>query len=306
MVETRDEQSFAEWLQDGGKVEAGDWMPDAYRREAVKIAGFQAILEVVPMPMFYKFMCYAPSFRRKRILLAKVQDEIGHCHITCRVLEDLGKPREALFQEYADGRVHLNYPFHFPVDDWCELPGMLLATNSAALVQFRSLAHGSYLPYVRALRKILREESFHFYNALEWAHELIKDGTPSQRTKAEAGLRKWWHIAIYQFGPPEGTVSGARDWRRWQIKVDENEKLRQEWITMMLPIFRSLGVDPDPRLQRAPESDGWRYSPLDWQHFTRVIREDASPYHTWLNDEFKRFLREDAWVREALDLTAAA
>lgn len=304
-ISEKRERAFVEYVRQGGKVEASDWMPEEYRREVIKIASFQAILEVVPMPMMRRFMYSGPSFRRKRILLAKIQDEIGHCHITCRVLEDLGKTREELFQDYLEGRVRLNYPFHFAVEDWCELPAMLLLTNSAALVQFRSLAHGSYMPYARALRKIAREESFHFYNALEWAHQLVTEGTPSQRSKVQEGLQKWWHIAIYQFGPPEEASAGGRDWRRWRIKVDENEKLRQEWITMLLPIVRSLGVDPDPELRQDPETGQWHYQPLDWDNFFKVIREDRSPYYRWLNEEFRRYLREDLWVREALERAAA-
>lgn len=299
------EEEFVRYLEAGGKVEAGSWMPDEYREEVYKIGGFQAILEVVPMPMFHKFMYYGPSLRRKRILLAKIQDEIGHCHITCRVLEDLGKPREQLFDDYLAGKIPLNYPFHFPVNHWCELPAMLLLTNSAAVVQFRSLARGSYLPYVRALRKILREESFHFYNALQWVHELITEGTPSQRARTQEALYNWWNIVLYQFGPPESVAKSKRDWRKWRIKVDDNERLRQEWISMLLPIVRSLGVKPDPEPVYDPETGQWQYGSLDWDRFFRIVKEDRSDYYTWLNDEFKRWLRQDLWIREVLEVAAA-
>jgi len=49
-----DVDGFVAYIQAGGKVEAGDWMPEEYKNEVMKIAGFQAILEVVPMPLFRK------------------------------------------------------------------------------------------------------------------------------------------------------------------------------------------------------------------------------------------------------------
>jgi len=39
----------------------------------------------------------APTLWRRRPLLGKMQDEVGHCHITARMLEDMGKSREELF-----------------------------------------------------------------------------------------------------------------------------------------------------------------------------------------------------------------
>lgn len=293
-----DVDGFVAYIQAGGKVEAGDWMPEEYKNEVIKIASFQAILEVVPMPLFRRWMYMAPTLWRRRPLLGKIQDEVGHCHITARMLEDLGKSREELFSDYLEGRIHLNYPFKFPVDSWGELPAFLLLTNSAAVVQFRSLAHGSYLPYCRVMKKIMREESFHFYHALQLCHELVTEGTPRQRAQVQEGLAKWWHIAIYQFGPPEHLTKG-RDWRKWRVKVDANETLRQQWISMLYPIVRSLGVEPDPNLERDPDTGEWRYSPLDWDRFFHLIRQ-RTPLEEWYVEEFKRSYENDQWALKAL------
>ena len=36
----------------------------------------------------------APTLQRKLTLTAKIQDEVGHCQLIYRVVEDLGKPPE--------------------------------------------------------------------------------------------------------------------------------------------------------------------------------------------------------------------
>jgi ring-1,2-phenylacetyl-CoA epoxidase subunit PaaA len=126
----------------------------------------------------------------------------------------------------------------------------------------------------------------------------VTEGTPRQRAQVQEGLAKWWHIAIYQFGPPEHLTKG-RDWRKWRVKVDENETLRQQWISMLYPIVRSLGVEPDPNLERDPDTGEWRYSPLDWDRFFHLIRQ-RTPLEEWYVEEFKRSYENDQWALKAL------
>ncbi len=57
----------------------------------------------------------APTLRRKLALTAKVQDEVGHAQLLYRVAEDLGKPREAMFDDLLAGQDEV--PQRLPLPD---------------------------------------------------------------------------------------------------------------------------------------------------------------------------------------------
>ena len=50
---------------------------------------------------------------------------------------------------------------------------------------------GVYLPYARALRKIEREESFHYQHALDLTHEVLTHGDAEQRRRVQEGFELW-------------------------------------------------------------------------------------------------------------------
>ena len=60
------------------KIEAKDWMPEAYRRTLVRQISQHAHSEIIGMQPEGNWLTRAPTLRRKTILLAKVQDEAGH------------------------------------------------------------------------------------------------------------------------------------------------------------------------------------------------------------------------------------
>ena len=61
-----------------GKIEAQDWMPDAYRKTLLRQISQHAHSEIVGMLPEGNWISRAPSLKRKAILIAKVQDEAGH------------------------------------------------------------------------------------------------------------------------------------------------------------------------------------------------------------------------------------
>ena len=71
-------QTFEERLAQGEKIEPGDWMPDGYRRQLIRMISQHAHSEVVGMLPEGAWITRAPNLRRKMVLMAKVQDEAGH------------------------------------------------------------------------------------------------------------------------------------------------------------------------------------------------------------------------------------
>ena len=98
----------------GGKVEATDWMPDDYRTSVLRFVEMHANSELMGVLPEREWLMRAPTLRRKLALTAKVQDEVGHAQLLYRVAEDLGKPREAMFDDLLAGRTKFHNVFHYP------------------------------------------------------------------------------------------------------------------------------------------------------------------------------------------------
>src|SRR3712207_7713726 len=71
----RTEQEFKEYVQEGGAVEAGDWMPDDYRAKLVKFIEMHGNSELMGVLPEREWILRAPTLQRKLALTAKVQDE---------------------------------------------------------------------------------------------------------------------------------------------------------------------------------------------------------------------------------------
>src|SRR3954452_2947600 len=91
--------AFTAYVQQGGKVEAGDWMPEEYRIQVLRFVEMHANSELMGVLPEREWINRAPNLKRKLALTAKVQDEVGHAELLYRVAEDLGKSREAMFAD---------------------------------------------------------------------------------------------------------------------------------------------------------------------------------------------------------------
>src|SRR5947207_1395558 len=133
----------------------------------------------------------APSLRRKLSLTAKVQDEVGHAQILYRIAEDLGKSREAMFEDLINGRTKFHNVFHYPTESWGDVAVIGWLIDGAALVTQRALLDSSYAPYVRAMRRICAEESLHLRHGEDLMLELVS-GTDEQRAVFQDAVNRWW------------------------------------------------------------------------------------------------------------------
>ncbi len=75
----------------GEKIEPRDWMPQAYRKQLVRMIEQHAHSEIIGALPEGTWITRAPGFRRKLALMAKVQDEVGHAQLLYSAAETLGK-----------------------------------------------------------------------------------------------------------------------------------------------------------------------------------------------------------------------
>src|SRR5438445_7828984 len=156
------EQAHFDAVMDAdGKIEAQDWMPDAYRKTLIRQISQHAHSEIIGMQPEGNWISRAPSLKRKAILLAKVQDEAGHGLYLYAAAETLGISREELVDQLLEGRAKYSSIFNYPTLTWADIGAIGWLVDGAAIMNQIPLCRCSYGPYARAMVRICKEESFH-------------------------------------------------------------------------------------------------------------------------------------------------
>jgi ring-1,2-phenylacetyl-CoA epoxidase subunit PaaA len=288
---------FNERIAGGAKVETEDWMPDDYRRGVLKFVEMHANSEIMGALPERECLPFAPSLKRKMSLAAKIQDEVGHAQLLYRVAEDLGKSRDAMFQDLVTGRSKFHNVFHYPVHHWGDVALIGYLIDGAALVTQASLRESSYAPYARVLKRICAEEQLHLRHGEDILLELA-GGTKEQHEMFQDALDRWWLAIIHFFGPRSNVEKDLL--LHWKVKTRTNEDQRQEFLDRYVPKIMELGYTlptPTPALQ-----DGhWVIDEdeIDWGPLESIKRNQGPETERRLSR--RRTIYEDhRWVREAL------
>src|SRR5262245_65972075 len=232
------------------KVEAKDWMPEAYRRTLVRQISQHAHSEIVGMLPEGNWITRAPSLLRKTILIAKVQDEGGHGAYLYSAAETLGISRGELVDQLLTGKAKYSSIFNYPTPTWADVGAIGWLVDGAAIMNQIPLCRCSYGPYARAMVRICKEESFHQRQGYEIMMHLAR-GTPAQRRMAQEALDRWWWPSLMMFGPSDATSKHTAQSMRWKIKRFTNDELRQKCVDSTVPQAEFLRLRvPDPDLRR--------------------------------------------------------
>jgi ring-1,2-phenylacetyl-CoA epoxidase subunit PaaA len=296
-------QAFEARIARGEKIEPGDWMPEEYRRQLIRMISQHAHSEIVGMLPEGAWITRAPNLRRKMVLLAKVQDEAGHGQYLYHAAETLGITREEMIEQLLSGRAKYATVFNYPTLNWADNGIIGWLVDGAAIKNQTMLAQASYGPYSRAMVRICAEESFHMKQGKEMVI-MYAQGTPFQRKCVQDALNRWWWPTLMMFGLPDDTSTNSPTLMRWGIKTRSNDTLRQEFVNEMAPELQLLGLEiPDPALRWDEESGNWITGPIDWDEFWRVVKGDG-PCNQERLDARRSAHDEGAWVREAMEAYA--
>jgi ring-1,2-phenylacetyl-CoA epoxidase subunit PaaA len=290
-------ERFEAHVMNGGKVEAVDAMPDEYRTAVLRFVEMHANSELMGVLPEREWLMRAPTLRRKLALTAKVQDEVGHAQLLYRVAEDLGKPREAMFDDLLAGKTKFHNVFHYPTVGWADVGMIAWLVDAAAIVAQQALRDSSYAPYARTMRKICWEESVHIMHGRDVVVTMVT-GTPAQRAAIQDALDRWWGPLMQMHGP-RSPREKDRD-LYWRIKAKTSEELRQEFLSIYVPRLWELGLTlPDAELRHDDATDTWLYGEPDWQELRTVVTN-----HGPMSEARLAFRRENwdatAWVRETV------
>jgi ring-1,2-phenylacetyl-CoA epoxidase subunit PaaA len=283
----------------GEKIEPGDWMPDEYRRQLVRMISQHAHSEVVGMLPEGAWITRAPSLRRKMILLAKVQDEAGHGQYLYHAAETLGVTREEMLAALLEGRAKYSSIFNYPTLNWADMGVIGYLVDFAAILNQTMLARCSYGPYARAMVRISAEENFHKKQGQDIVIRLA-GGTPRQKAMVQDSINRWWWPTLMMFGPHNSDSPNTPILVRWGIKTRTNDELRQVFVDQIVPELHALGLSvPDPDLRFDAESGNWVTGEIDWDEFWQVVK-GFGPCNKERMEARVTAHEDGAWVREAL------
>ena len=292
-------RAFEERIARGEKIEPGDWMPEEYRRQLIRMISQHAHSEIVGQLPEGAWITRAPNLRRKLILLAKVQDEAGHGQYLYHAAETLGATRAEMIEALLTGKAKYASVFNYPTLNWADNAAIGYLVDGAAILNQTMLARCSYGPYSRAMVRICAEESFHFQQGKEMVI-LYSQGTSLQRRMIQDAINRWWWPAMMMFGPHDAKSKNSRVLIRWGVKTKTNDELRHSFVQQIVPELHAMGLNvPDAELRYDEASGGWQHGPIDWDEFWRVIKGDGPCNRERM--EARRAAHENgAWVREAL------
>ena len=249
---------FEAYIDADQKIEAKDWMPDAYRKTLIRQISQHAHSEIVGMLPEGNWITRAPSLKRKAILLAKVQDEAGHGLYLYSAAETLGANRDDLLDALHEGKAKYSSIFNYPTLTWADMGAVGWLVDGAAIMNQVPLCKCSYGPYARAMVRVCKEESFHQRQGFQ-IMVILTEGTEAQKEMAQDAFNRWWWPSLMMFGPSDGDSTHSARSMKWKIKRFSNDELRQRFVDMTVPQAELLGLTvPDPDLKWNEENGALR------------------------------------------------
>ncbi len=294
------QQNFQKRLDQEQKIEPKDWFPKEYRKNLLRQMSQHAHSEVIGMQPEGYWIKFAPTLRRKAILLAKVQDEAGHGLYLYSAAETLGRSRGKMIEALHQGTAKYASIFNYPSLSWADVGIIGWLVDGAAIVNQLSLQRASYGPYARAMVRICKEESFHQRQGYDIVMTLAR-GSTEQRSMVQDALNRWWWPVLMMFGPHDSESVHSAQSMTWKIKREGNDELRRKFVNQVVPQADFLGLKmPDAELQWNEERGSYDFGEIDWDEFYRVISGEG-PCNRQRLDHHRGAHEEGRWVREAMD-----
>jgi ring-1,2-phenylacetyl-CoA epoxidase subunit PaaA len=299
--------AFQQRIDAEEKIEAKDWMPEAYRRTLIRQISQHAHSEIIGMQPEGNWLTRAPTLKRKAILLAKVQDEAGHGLYLYSAAETLGVSRDQMVADLLSGKAKYSSIFNYPTVSWADIGAIGWLVDGAAIMNQIPLCRCSYGPYARAMVRVCKEESFHQRQGFEIMLTLCR-GTEAQKAMAQDALNRWWWPSLMMFGPNDSESKHSAQSMAWKIKRFSNDELRQKFVDVTVQQAEFLGITvPDPDLVFDEESGHYRFGEIDWQEFMDVVagngpcnkqrlakRTDAHENGEWVRDAAQAYANKQS------------
>lgn len=297
------ERAFQARIDAGIRIEAKDWMLDAYRKTLIRQISQHAHSEIVGQLPEGNWVTRAPTLKRKAILLAKIQDEAGHGLYLYSAAETLGVSRDDLLADLHSGKAKYSSIFNYPTLSWADMGAIGWLVDGSAIINQIPLCRCSYGPYSRAMIRVCKEESFHARQGYDIMMTLCR-GTAEQKAMAQDALNRYWWPALMMFGPSDAASVNSAQSAQWRIKLFSNDELRQRMVDQTVPQIEYLGLQlPDPAIKWNEERGHYDFGEINWDEFYQVLKGNGPCNRERLRTRVKAY-DDGAWFRDALQAHA--
>ncbi|SDI01362.1 ring-1,2-phenylacetyl-CoA epoxidase subunit PaaA [Pseudomonas flavescens] len=294
-----EERAFQEKIDAEIKIEAKNWMPDAYRQTLIRQISQHAHSEIVGMLPEGNWVTRAPSLKRKLQLMAKIQDEAGHGLYLYSAMETLGADRDEEIAKLHSGKAKYSSIFNYPTLSWADMGAVGWLVDGAAIVNQVVLQRTSYGPYSRAMVRICKEESFHQRQGYEILLTMMRHGTQAQKDMVQDAINRLWWPSLMMFGPSDADSPNSAQSMAWKIKRQSNDELRQRFVDQTVPQLELLGCSaPDPNLKWNEARGHYDFGDIQWAEFYQVLKGNG-PCNVERVATRRKAIEDGAWVREA-------
>ena len=292
------EHLFQEKIDNEIKIEPKDWMPEAYRKNLIRQISQHAHSEIIGMLPEKNWLTRAPNLRRKKALLAKIQDEAGHGLYLYSACETLNVGRRELYKDFLSGKAKYSNIFNYPALSWADMGTIGWLVDGAAIMNQVSLQRTSYGPYSRAMVRICKEESFHQRQGYDILLYLSR-GSDIQKKMLQESVNRFWWPALMMFGPHDTESANSAQSLTWKIKRATNDQLRKKFIDATVPQAEYLGITlPDPDLKWNKEEQSYDCGEINWDEFWNVVKGNGPCNKMRLKVKNQAY-DDGEWVRDA-------
>lgn len=292
------EKQFQQNIDDEVKIEPKDWMPEKYRQTLIRQISQHAHSEIVGMLPEGGWIKYAPTLKRKAILIAKVQDEAGHGLYLYSAAETLGIDYLTMMEQLVSGKAKYSSIFNYPSLTWADMGAIGWLVDGAAILNQVMLCRTSYGPYARAMVRICKEESFHQRQGFDILYTLSQ-GTDAQKAMCQDAINRWWWPSLMMFGPKDSESTHSDQSMNWKIKRKSNDELRGQFVNMIAEQVKVLNMTlPDPDLKWNEEKKGYDFGEINWEEFWNVVKGNG-PCNKQRMEARRKAHEGGTWVREA-------
>ncbi|MBS1731468.1 MAG: 1,2-phenylacetyl-CoA epoxidase subunit A [Bacteroidetes bacterium] len=292
------EKIFQQKIDEEIKIEPKDWMPEKYRQTLIRQISQHAHSEIVGMLPEGGWIKYAPTLKRKAILIAKVQDEAGHGLYLYSAAETLGIDYLTMMEQLVSGKAKYSSIFNYPSLSWADMGAIGWLVDGAAILNQVMLCRTSYGPYARAMVRICKEESFHQRQGFDILYTLSQ-GTDEQKAMCQDAINRWWWPSLMMFGPKDEASTHSDQSMNWKIKRKSNDELRGQFVNMIAEQVKVLGMTlPDPDLKWNEEKNSYDFGEINWDEFWNVVKGNG-PCNKQRIEARRKAHEGGTWVREA-------
>lgn len=261
---TLSEEALKQKINEGYLVETTEEMTEGYKKALIQILLVQADTELMSAPSYYMAARTAPSMNTRLSAYAIIQDELGHAHITYQLLQDLGLDKDYLIYERQPHEFKNPYGFDQPLETWVELIVANAYFDRAGITLLADpFANTSYGPWKRSLAKIDKEELFHLRHGEVWMKRLCEAGGKVQE-EVQRAVDWMFPMGAEWFGMPDHLKRHTAQ-LEYKLKAKTNDQLRQIWLSAVVPLSQSCGIDVPARYDEDTEQFVLDYEfPVDY------------------------------------------